>query len=570
MNGARSRSSLVSLLVLVLPAFANAQTHSPDHPMSQGMVVSAQKDAAAVGAAVLRDGGNAMDAAVATSLSLGVAEPFGSGLGGGGLLLYYEAKTGRVYFLDHRERCPAGVTPDLVREKSGDAFRTGGLAVAVPGTGRGLIEAHKRFGSMPLSDLAPRAAKLAVDGFAASEMLVSSIKARQKSFAERPAFAEIFLDEAHEPRKVGDVIRQPRLGETILAFGKLSDAAIYRPPYNQLIAGAVQAAGGVMTTEDIAAYKPTWREPIQGSHRGFEIVTAGPPSGGGPQVLHSLSILEGFPLGDLDATEPGSYLLTIGAMAYAQQRSDKLLADPNAMDPAAGVLPSKEEVAAQQEELKAALGRLASGALPQVPPQDDSTGNTTHFSIVDRAGNMVAWTQTINSFFGAEVMVAEMGIILNNEMADFDFEEGSVNFPRPGNAPRSSMSPMLLFADGKPVATMGTPGGRRIPNTMTQILVNRIDRGLTLQESIDASRVGAETRTRHLSHETGIARESLEKAANALGFGWKLQPQRERDRFFGGAEGIWIQDDEKAGVRNPVAGSDPRRPGAGIGENDVR
>lgn len=554
------RALLVSPLLLAASTLAVAEDAAPSAVrVERGMVAAARAEAAKAGVDVLEAGGNAIDAAVATSLALGVVEPFASGLGGGGFLVYREAATGTVYALDFRETAPQGLTNERLTvdgELSTKALQEGPLSVGVPGAARGLMAAHERFGTMDRAVLAKEAARLAREGVPITQLLAATILEKEPLLAKDKAAAAIFLGPDGHRAPTGTPLVQEALARTLERFGAEGDAAVNGPDAAATIAKAVQAAGGVMTAEDIVAYEARWREPLAASWRGFDLYTMGPPSAGGAQVLHALSLLE------TDTSTAFSYPTFASAFAIAQRRADHAIADPEFMAPDALALPPREEIAADRAVLeeKSAAGAAEVAPAPPVPP-----GNTTHFCVVDRAGNMVSLTQTINSYFGSGLAVGELGIVLNNELADFDLREGSPNHPAPGKIPRSSMSPTIVVRDGVPVATLGSPAGRRIPSAVVQVMLRHAVFGEPLAQAVDASRIHIEATSREIAFESRLSNDDAASVAKRLGGDWKLLPKGPVDRFFGGVHAIWLEKNADGTLR-PVGAADPRREGAALAE----
>ncbi|MBX3729240.1 MAG: gamma-glutamyltransferase [Candidatus Sumerlaeia bacterium] len=576
--------SLLAMAAIVLTTSAcatsaSAQATSPQ--VAAGAVAAAHPEAVRAGVATLAAGGNALDAAVATAFALNVAEPYASGIGGGGFLVYYDAATGQTHVLDYREVAPSALSDEHVMRNGrvdGPSFRSGGKGVAAPGMARGLLLAHERHGRLPRASLLAPAIRLAEQGFEITPALAETINENFDRLGDDPASAEIFLEGGLFPPDAGQTLVQPQLAATLRAIAENGETAIYGPEPAARIAQAVQDAGGPLSADDVAAFRPRDRAPIRGTYRGHEILTIPPPSSGGLQVLMALSILDGYDVAALGPRSPRFLALLVKALEEAQSATEELVADPAFRQVPVEQLLSAEWAAQARARIDAALvtaglggDEAADNAYAFVPARKEPIGNTTHLSVIDRQGNMVALTQTINYFFGAGITVPGMGIVLNNEMYDFTFTQGNANFPEAGKIPRSSMAPTLVIRDGQPVATLGTPGGKRIPSALVQILIHRIDFGATLQEALDAPRLHVEAARAEIAFEARLGEETMAQVGSQLagdGRAWKLQPRGDYDRFFGGAQGIWL-DPAADGTWNIEGAADPRRDGVSMTERDL-
>lgn len=538
--------------------------------LKEGMVAAAHPLAAQAGADVLKEGGNAIDAAVATAFALNVVEPHASGVGGGGFIMIYLADTNEVRVIDYREVAPSGLTEDHFTDDgkfSSSLMRYQGKAVGVPGTTRGLLQAHEQFGSMNRERLLEPAITYAIDGHPVSSDLSGQIAAKLDPFSENETAAELFLEDGIFPLEEGSIIKQENLGKVMQAIATNGDEGFYNPTMAETVATEVRKQGGFMIAEDILNYQPEARESIAASYRGYEIVTIGPPSAGGLSVLQALSILDHFDLSSYTAESPEYLTLLAKSLEAAQISTDKYVADPNFVS-----VPINEMLAAEWSANHAEMIRknvpvekqvamLSMGA-NAIPFTDEHVGNTTHLSVVDKDGNMVALTQTINYFFGSRVIIPEHGFFMNNEMADFSYEKGSVNIPVPGKRPRSSISPVLVMKDGRPIAAIGSPGGRRIPSALVQIIVRCIDFNESMQEAIDAPRVYVDSGSTRLAFEPRFPEGTMDQVGKLLSQEkeWDFQERGKLDRYFGGAQGIWIRDTATGPVLE--GGADPRRAGA--------
>lgn len=544
-----------------------------DAVAQRGMVAAAHPLAAEAGVKVLQAGGNAIDAAVATAFALGVVEPYASGLGGGGFLVYYHAATGEVFAYDYREVAPSALTEAHFRSGTrlrGTDLRYGGLSIAVPGMLRGLHAAQAKHGRQPFAELLDAAVHHAEAGFTVSEELSGHISDKMDLLQENPTAAAIYLEDNIFPLSPGTLLRQPDLAATLRAIQQQGPEAFYGAEPAARIAAAVQAAGGIITAEDIMNYQPREATVIKASYRGYDIATIGAPSGGGLNLLKALRLLQHFPLRDYGPDSPVTTALLLAAMEQSYLAIDELVGDPRFVPVDHAALLSDAWVAGALHRMRLPAGVTAPASAGQggagVAEPSDSSGNTTHLSVVDEDGNMVALTQTINFFFASGVMVPGMGVMLNNEMYDFTFRDGSPNLPEAGKVPRSSMAPMIVFREGQPVGTLGTPGGARIPAALIQILVNAIDFGMPLADAIDAPRVFLETGRDRVSYENRIPAERVQAAIDLLGTPapFTTNENSAYDRFFGGAQGVWITT-QPDGTRQLHGAADPRRGGVAHG-----
>jgi len=485
----------VWLSVVVSPAdAASARPVAAEH----GMVVSAQHLATEVGVDVLKRGGNAIDAAVAVGYALAVVYPAAGNLGGGGFMTILFAD-GRKTFLDFREKAPQGASRDMFLDKDGNVVKglstTGWLAVGVPGTVSGLEYARKKYGTMTRGVLIEPAIKLAEDGFALDQGDVDMLASATDDLRKFPTTAEIFLDKG-QPFVAGQRLVQRELADTLRLIRKQGADGFYRGKTAAAIVKASRAGGGLIDQVDLERYTPRELAPIECDYRAYRVISAPPPSAGGVAICEILSILEGYPLKELGWGSSQALHDEIEAMRYVfADRS--LLGDPDFANNPVHELIDKSHAAKIRDEIKPDKAGLSSEIRPGVALHEGS--NTTHFSIIDAAGNAVSMTYTLNDWFGAKVVASGTGVLMNDEMDDFapnvgvanayGFVQGNANAIAPGKTPLSSMSPTIITKDGKPVLVLGTPGGPRIVTTVVQTIVNVIDFQMTIQEAVDAPRV---------------------------------------------------------------------------------
>lgn len=544
-----SRSLAAALLALLAfgfvaaPGIFAADTKKAEITARNGMVASAQPLASAAGLEILMAGGNAVDAAVASAFALGVVEPNATGIGGEGMMVIYLADRKLTIAIDYRSMAPLA---DMSKVKFGNE---GHVSVAVPGTVAGLCMALEKYGTMSLAQVMAPAIRYARNGFIVSETLAQTIKDRFDPISKNEALLAILAPEGL-PLETGQILRNPDLARTLEKIAAGGPDVFYKGEIAEAIAADMAKHGGYITKADLAAYRAIEREPVRGTYRGYEIVSAPPPVGG-LSVIEILNILENF---DLAAEAPLSPR-TIHLMAEAMKRgfadNAAFIGDPAfANIPVAGLLDKQyARTRAQEIDPDKVTPKVNAGTPPEHP-------STTHLSVVDRHGNMVALTQTLSGFWGACVAVPGTGIILNNEMQNWSSR--GPNAYAPGKRMRTTIAPTIIAKDGKPFVTMGTPGAGRIISTMVILTVNLLDHRMGVQQAIEAPRFYARDTEKDLSIEARIPEETR-KALIAKGYSLKTYP--EFDLFFGGAQAILVDPD--TGIMH--GGADPRRDGAVFG-----
>ncbi len=472
------------------------------HPVrgKGGVVSSSSAIASAVGVEIMKQGGNAVDAAIATAFAMAVTWPTAGNIGGGGFLIYHGAD-GEATAFDFREKAPLASTRTMYLDEDGNIRDNSNhdslLAVGVPGTVAGMELAHRRFGSVAWEALLQPAIELARDGMPISWYLHDSFK-RRKSFWDRyPSSAKIFLRKDGSFYEPGDTWKQPDLANTLERIQKNGAEGFYRGETAQLFADFMEKYGGIITLEDLEKYRAIEREPMRGTYRGYEIVSMPPPSSGGVVMIHMLNILEGFNLREIGHNSALYLHLLTEAMrrAYADRANFLGDADFNEDLPIA-TLTSKEHAAAQRTTIDMNhKSESDSARFAQLYESEE----TTHFSVVDKDGNMVSMTYTLENGFGTKAVVEGAGFLLNNEMGDFNarpgvtLEDGTIgtiaNQIRPEQRMLSSMSPTVVAIDGVPLFATGTPGGRTIINTTMQTILNVIDHRMNISEAVSAGRI---------------------------------------------------------------------------------
>jgi gamma-glutamyltranspeptidase/glutathione hydrolase len=482
---------------------------------ANGVVAVSHPLAAEAGAAILRSGGNAVDAAVAIQFALAVVEPLASGLGGGAVWLVHLA-AGSTEILDARESAPAAARADQLLDPSGqplswEAQCHSGAAVATPGTLAGLVAALARWGSLPLARLIAPAIELAAGDLALDAFFARRLAQNSAKLAADPVSAATFLP-GGQALGLGDRLRQPDLGRALRLIAVEGPAALYGGEIGRALVDAVQRRGGCLTLDDLATYRVVWRRPLIGRYRQYELQTM-PPPGAGLTLLQMLALVE--PLGPkwLGRLSVPRAHAELQAMRLALLDRAAYLADPDhAQVPVTGLLDRHYLNQRRAEVVAGPLGPApATGVLdafhPGAAPAAEH-GETTHFTVTDRWGNLVGCTSTIEDFFGCGITVPGFGLLLNNEMTDFSPRPGDANAIRPFARPASSMAPTLLVRDGRPELALGSPGGPTIVTAIFQTLLRLVDDGLALQEAIEAPRFFASYHPR-LTWERGLPAETL-------------------------------------------------------------
>jgi gamma-glutamyltranspeptidase/glutathione hydrolase len=482
--------------VAPLPA-AHAASVAPV-AAENGMVVTAQHLATRVGVDVLKDGGNAVDAAVAVGYALAVVYPAAGNLGGGGFMTVQFAD-GRKTFLDFREKAPLAARPDMYLGPDGNVVKglstKGYLAAGVPGTVHGLEYALAKYGTMKRAALIDPAIRYAQRGFVLDQGDVDMLKTATDDFRKDAPSAAIFLNKG-EAFEVGQTLVQKDLAATLRLIRDKGADGFYKGRTAAELVAASQAGKGLFTQVDFDQYSTREMAPIECDYRGYRVVSAPPPSSGGVIICEMLNILEGYPLKDLGFRSAQAVHYQIEAMRHAYADRNAYLGDPDFVKNPIERLLDKAYAAKIRAAIDPAKAGVSQDIKPGVPPHEGS--NTTHYSIVDKWGNAVSVTYTLNDWFGARVTAGKTGVLLNNEMDDFTAKvgvpniyglvQGEANKIEPGKRPLSSMSPTIVSKDGKPVMVVGTPGGSRIITVVLHTLLNVIDYGMNIQEAVDAPR----------------------------------------------------------------------------------
>jgi len=564
-------AALAAVLLPLTLAFAQASNEpiirygDLRHPVfgANGMVSSQNAHASEVGAQVLADGGNAVDAAVAVGFALAVTLPRAGNLGGGGFMLVHDAAADETVAIDYREAAPRRANRDMFLDEDGNVdperARFSHLSAGVPGTVAGLWRAHRDYGTLPWKRVVEPAIRLARDGFEVTYDLAGLLASRKERMCRLEAACRYFYKPGGEPYQPGERLMQTDLADTLQLIAEEGPDAFYKGAIADKIVAEMERGGGFVDAESLAAYEPVVRDPARGTYRGYEVLTMPPPSSGGIHVVQMLNVLENFPVAEFGSGSADAIhvLAETARLAYADR--SKHLGDPDYYDVPADWLMSKAYARQLAATIDMKRARPSSEVAPGVPPAYESP-DTTHFSVMDRDGNVVSNTTTLNFSFGSGIAVAGAGFLLNNEMDDFSAKAGvpnafgllggEANEIERGKRPLSSMTPLIVLDDGDVWFATGSPGGSRIITTVLQMVVNVIDHGMNIAEAEAAPRMHHQWYPDVLQLESGFSPDTIrilearghEIAATQWSMG-SLQTVAFKDGVFRGS-------------------SDPRRPNA--------
>ena len=486
-----------------------------------GLVVAQEERAARIGIEFLDRGGNAVDAAVAVGFAMAVTYPRAGNIGGGGFMVIHLARDNRDLAIDYRETAPAAASETMFLDTQGNAdpekSRDSALSVGVPGTVAGLALAHAKYGSgkFTLAELIAPAIDLAEKGFQVEDDLADSLPQARERLKRWPATTAIFFN-GDQPLREGERLIQLDLADTLRAIAKDGPDAFYRGRTAAQIAGAVVKAGGIMSKDDLANYHPIERAVVRGSYRGYDIISAPPPSSGGVHLIEMLNILEGYDLATLSREELLHDMIEAMKRAYADRAV--FMGDPDSVKIPVDGLTSK----AYAKSLRANIGPRSTPSADIRPgtAAEFEGRNTTHFSVIDRDGNAVSNTYTLNFSYGLGLVAEGTGVLLNNELDDFTSKPGTANayglvgynanLPGPGKRPLSSMTPTIVMKDGKPFLITGSPGGSRIISAVLQVIVNAIDFKMPIGQAVSAPRLHQQWQPEDVYVEPGFAPDVLE------------------------------------------------------------
>ncbi|MET1415908.1 gamma-glutamyltransferase [Roseibium sp. HPY-6] len=529
----RTMVCAIAAATLILPPIQAAAQSAPIyaltdlfHPVTaqNGMVASQEAVATAVGVDILQKGGNAVDAAIATGFALAVTLPRAGNLGGGGFMMIHMAESDETLALDYREKAPSGAFKDMFLGPDGEPdkqkSRFSGLAIGVPGTVAGFAAAYAEHGSSNVTwqDLIAPAIELAGNGITVTPGLSAALTARAERLTRDPATAEIFFKAGGLPYLPGETLVQADLARTLELISEQGADGFYKGEIAEKIAKKVQDAGGSMTVEDLADYQPVWRDPVVGTYRGYEIASMPPPSSGGVHIVQILNILERFPMNEFGPNSADSIHAMSEAMRLAYADRSKYLGDPDFVSVPIKGLTSRDYAAELTKTIQMEAARPSEEVKPADPLPYESN-ETTHYSVVDKDGNAVSNTYTLNFSYGSGLTADGTGVLLNNELDDFSAKPGvpnaygliggTANAVEGGKRPLSSMSPTLVFKDGQFHLATGSPGGSRIITTTLQIILNVVDHQMNIAEATVAPRIHNQWLPDEIRIEEGISPDTV-------------------------------------------------------------
>ncbi|MBW0281141.1 gamma-glutamyltransferase [Shewanella xiamenensis] len=525
---------LILAIAMALPLLSSPTLHAEEPSIfsqmataqpvwaKHGMVASQETLASRTGVEILKQGGNAVDAAVAVAFSLAVTLPRAGNIGGGGFMLVHLAKENKTIAIDYREKAPSKAKKDIFLDENGDAVtklsREHGLAVGVPGTVMGMSLALEKYGTMTMAQVTAPAIKMAQEGISVSPDLAVSLAGLKRRMSQWPSTAAIFYKADGSDFQVDDILKQPELAHSLQLIAEKGTKGFYEGETAEKLVKAVQEAGGIMTLEDLKHYKAVEREPVRGQYRGYEVVSMPPPSSGGVHIIEMLNVLQQFPIDKFGHNTAQTIHVMAEIMKHAYADRSEYLGDPDFYKVPVKQLTDKDY--AQKIASQIALNKTT-------PSEEIKPGNlapyesdqTTHFSVVDKWGNAVSNTYTLNFSYGSGLVAKGTGILLNNEMDDFSAKPGTpngyglvggdANAVEGNKRPLSSMSPTIVMKDGKPFLVTGSPGGSRIITTTLQIIMNVIDHGLNIAEASNAARVHHQWLPDELRVETSLNRDTI-------------------------------------------------------------
>ncbi|MEL4428797.1 gamma-glutamyltransferase [Shewanella mangrovisoli] len=525
---------LILAIAMALPLLSSPTLHAEEPSIfsqmataqpvwaKHGMVASQETLASRTGIEILKQGGNAVDAAVAVAFSLAVTLPRAGNIGGGGFMLVHLAKENKTIAIDYREMAPSKAKKDIFLDENGDAVtklsREHGLAVGVPGTVMGMSLALEKYGTMTMAQVTAPAIKMAQEGISVTPDLAVSLAGLKRRMSQWPSTAAIFYKADGSDYQVDDILKQPELAHSLQLIAEKGTKGFYEGETAEKLVKAVQDAGGIMTLADLQHYKAVEREPVRGQYRGYEVVSMPPPSSGGVHIIEMLNVLQQFPIDQFGHNTAQTIHVMAETMKHAYADRSEYLGDPDFYKVPVKQLTNKDY--AQKIASQIALNKTT-------PSTEIKPGNlapyesdqTTHFSVVDKWGNAVSNTYTLNFSYGSGLVAKGTGILLNNEMDDFSAKPGTpngyglvggdANAVEGNKRPLSSMSPTIVMKDGKPFLVTGSPGGSRIITTTLQIIMNVIDHGLNIAEASNAARVHHQWLPDELRVESSLNRDTI-------------------------------------------------------------
>ena len=560
-----SRTLIATALVLTVSG-VQAASQAPVAG-ENGMVVTAQHLATHVGVDVLKAGGNAVDAAVAVGYALAVVYPAAGNLGGGGFMTVQLAD-GRKTFLDFREKAPLAATADMYLDKAGNVVEglsaKGHLAVGVPGTVSGMELALSKYGTLKRAQVIAPAIKLAENGFALEQGDIDLLHTATGEFEKDKDLRAIFLHNG-QPLQVGQKLVQKDLAKTLKEISAKGTDGFYKGWVAKALVDSSQAGKGIITQADLDKYKTRELAPIECDYRGYHVVSAPPPSSGGVVICQIMNILEGYPMADLGYHSAQGLHYQIEAMRHAYVDRNSYLGDPDFVKNPIEHLLDKNYATKLRDAIEPNKAGDSQAIKPGVAPHEGN--NTTHYSIVDKWGNAVSVTYTLNDWFGAGVMASKTGVILNDEMDDFTVKvgvpnmyglvQGEANAIASGKAPLSSMSPTIVTKDGKAVMVVGTPGGSRIITATLLTILNVIDYKMNIQEAVDAPRFHQQWMPDTTNLETFAVSPDTQKILES--WGHKFAGPQDANHLAAILVGAPSLDGKPVGNNRFYGANDPRR-----------
>ncbi len=543
------------------------------HPVeaANGMVAAQDLIAAEVGRDMLKKGGNVVDAAVATGFALAVTHPQAGNIGGGGFMLIKFADRDEVIAIDYRELAPAAATRDMFLDAKGDVdnarARFSHLSAGVPGSVMGLVTALEKYGTMPLGAVMAPAIRLAEKGFPVSGALADAFDQYADRFARDPSSLAYFTRDGAPYRK-GDIFVQKDLAKTLKAIAKNGAAGFYEGPVADRIVAEMEANGGLITKEDLKSYRAVERDAVRGKFRGYEIVSMPPPSSGGAHLIQMLNVLEGHDLAAMGHNSADYLGLLVETMRRAYADRSAYLGDPDFFDVPVAALTAPEYAAKIRAAINPRRATKSADVAPGLGPIGESE-QTTHYSVMDKEGNAVAVTTTLNFTFGSSFSVDGAGFLLNNEMDDFSAKPGTpngygllggqANEIGPGKRPLSSMTPTIVIKDGKAVFATGTPGGSTIINIVLQNVLNILEFGMNPMQANAAPKVHHQWQPDRITAEPGISVDTI-RIMEDRGFVFsRSQDGALQQRPMGRTNTVMLYEGTLLGA------ADPREPDGGVG-----
>ncbi len=554
-----------AVLIAVSPGARVGQGNAATLPpveAANGMVATAQHLATDVGVQVLKEGGNAVDAAVAVGYALAVVHPCCGNLGGGGFMTIHLSGK-KDTFINFRERAPFAATRDMYLDAHGNVVPGlslyGYKAVGVPGSVLGLETALREYGTMTRARVMAPAIRLARDGFVLTPGDATLLATTTTYFAKQPNVASIFLNHGR-PYRAGDRLVQRNLAQTLSLISSQGSDAFYRGTIANRIVAASRANGGLLTMRDLSSYGVEEEQPVSCSYRGYEVISAPPPSSGGTTLCEILNVLQGYPLARYGFHSARSVHYSVEAMRHAYADRNTYLGDPDIVRNPLARLLSTSYAARIRSEIQPVKATPSKDVAPGLGPAPHEGNTTTHYSIVDRHGNAVSVTYTINNYFGATVIAGDTGFFLNDEMDDFTSKpgvpnlyglvQGAANAIAPGKRPLSSMSPTIVLKGGKVYMVIGSPGGSKIITIVLNVIQDVVDYGMNIQEAVDAPRIHHQYLPDEVDYEPYALSPDTITLLKASGYTLlQLQP-------WGSAEGIVV--DPMTGLLQ--GGTDSRAP----------